>query len=202
MGTGAQIAPYSIRTKTLTHQNVNMCAHNLSPWHIRLHSALGKHTLLSPIIPLLSSSVGLFPVVLSSQLGHVSIHCPLLTFTPPLSLSSTSKSWLKCLQHHPFSPFKSSSVTQWNTFCRSHWKGSQVRQFSAHTFRVKMGIDLIIYFTRGSPILLIVLLLVSIVLPFSTSVCVTIFSVDLVLCVGGGLTLWPCVAYIYTCFIL
>lgn len=155
MGSGAQIALYSMTTSP----NSNIFSHiKMSVWVCITYLldtygtvCSGKTCITEPFNP---SSVTLrwpFPFLLSSVCIALSV-----CFHHP------SRFWLKCLQYRVATP-QTAPVTQSNRFYRSHQKVLKLRISSR---LLKMGIDLIIYFTHRDLIFLTIHLSVWCMTPF------------------------------------
>lgn len=155
MGSGAQIALYSMTTSP----NSNIFSHiKMSVWVCITYLldtygtvCSGKTCITEPFNP---SSVTLrwpFPFLLSSVCIALSV-----CFRHP------SRFWLKCLQYRVATP-QTAPVTQSNRFYRSHQKVLKLRISSR---LLKMGIDLIIYFTHRDLIFLTIHLSVWCMTPF------------------------------------
>lgn len=152
MGSGAQIALYSMTNSNIfSHikMSVWVCITYLLDTYGTVCS--GKTCITEPFNP---SSVTLrwpFPFLLSSVCIALSV-----CFHHP------SRFWLKCLQYRVATP-QTAPVTQSNRFYRSHQKVLKLRISSR---LLKMGIDLIIYFTHRDLIFLTIHLSVWCMTPF------------------------------------
>lgn len=171
MGSGAQIALYSMTTSP----NSNIFSHiKMSVWVCITYLldtygtvCSGKTCITEPFNP---SSVTLrwpFPFLLSSVCIALSVCLRVcICVCPYISLTShfhhPSRFWLKCLQYRVATP-QTAPVTQSNRFYRSNQKVLKLRISSR---LLKMGIDLIIYFTHRDLIFLTIHLSVWCMTPF------------------------------------